>query len=158
MKKSTVLLMCFFAGAVLFGQTGDDFTVINGVLEEYRGSGVNIVIPNNISMIGEGAFSGSKDLIVINIPAGVTRIGAGAFRGCERLTAVTLTPGVAVIDEYAFASCKSLAAVAIPGSVTAIGTGAFSLCTGLYAVTMSRKTKLDPDVFRGAPVRIMYID
>ncbi|GHV43190.1 hypothetical protein AGMMS49546_24250 [Spirochaetia bacterium] len=157
MKKFVVLLICF-TGALLFGQTDDDFTIENGELEEYRGAGGTVVIPGGISGIDEGAFSGNRDIVAVNIPAGVTHIGAYAFRGCERLTAVNLTPGLTAIGEYAFASCKSLAAITIPGSVTVIGAGAFSGCTGLYAVIMSRKTRLGRDVFKGAPVNILYID
>jgi hypothetical protein len=158
MKKVTILLICFFTGVFLFGQVSGDFIVTNGVLEGYRGKGGNVTIPDNITGIDAGAFSGNKDIVVVNIPSGVARVGAGAFRSCERLTAVTLMPGVTAIDEYAFASCKSLAAIVIPNSVTEIGTGAFALCTGLYAVTMYRKTKVATDAFEGAPVHIMYLD
>jgi hypothetical protein len=66
--------------------------------------------------------------------------------------------GVLIIGDYAFASCKSLTAIVIPGSVTDIGTGAFSGCVNLRAVIMSRKTRLAPGVFKGAPVNILYTD
>jgi hypothetical protein len=148
MKKVIVLLICFASCAFLFGQSD----------EEYQGTGGNVIIPNNITAIEDGAFSGNKSIVVVNIPARVTRIGMGAFRGCEALTAVTMLPGVTTIGEYAFASCKSLATVTIPSSVTDIGTGAFSGCVNLRAVIMSRKTRLAPDVFTGAPVNILYID
>ncbi|GHV61002.1 hypothetical protein AGMMS49587_03990 [Spirochaetia bacterium] len=149
MKKAIVLLICFASCVFLFGQSDT---------EEYRDMGGTVVIPNNIIELEDGAFSGNRNIVVVNIPAGVTRIGAGAFRGCERLTAVTMMSGVSIIGEYAFASCKSLTAIIIPVSVTDIGTGAFSGCATLRSVIMSRKTRLAPDVFKGAPVNILYID
>jgi hypothetical protein len=151
MKRTIVLLICLTAAAVLFGQT-------DGEPDEYRGPGGSAIIPNNITDIEDSAFSGNKSIVVVNIPSTVTRIGAGAFHSCENLTAVTMTGSVRIIDEYAFASCKNLTAITLPGSVTDIGTGAFSGCVNLRAVVMSRKTRLAPDVFRGSPVYIMYID
>ena len=47
------------------------------------------VIPNTVTGIGEGAFSGCGSLTSVNIPSGVTRIGSGAFAGCSNLTSVT---------------------------------------------------------------------
>ncbi|GHT68544.1 hypothetical protein FACS1894110_16320 [Spirochaetia bacterium] len=154
MKRIIVLLIGISSGALLFGQTAEDFIINDWELED----GGDVGIQNNITAIEDGAFSGNKNLVVVNIPYGVTRIGAGAFRGCEGLTIVSIAYGLIIIDEYAFASCKNLAAISIPPSVTYIGTGAFSGCVNLRAVSMSRKTQLAPDVFRGAPVNILYID
>ncbi|GHU55254.1 hypothetical protein FACS189442_2600 [Spirochaetia bacterium] len=154
MKKIIVLLICIGSGAFLFGQTAEDFIINDRELDDDG----DVSIQNNITGIEDGAFSGNKNLVVVNIPVGVTRIGAEAFRGCEGLVAVTMEKDLIIIEEYAFASCKSLAVIAIPESVTYIGTGAFSGCTALKVVSMSRKTRLGLDVFRGAPVNILYID
>ena len=63
----------------------------------------NTTIPNSVTSIGNGAFSGCTGLTSVTIPNSVTSIGSRAFEGCSGLTSVT-----------------------IPNSVTSIGNGAFS--------------------------------
>ena len=47
----------------------------------YRAKETNYTIPNSVTTIGKGAFSGCKSLISINIPNSITTIGKGAFSG-----------------------------------------------------------------------------
>jgi len=46
----------------------------------------SITIPDGVTSIGHGAFSGCSGLTSITIPDGVTSIGHGAFSGCSGLT------------------------------------------------------------------------
>ena len=57
------------------------FQIENSVLKKYaKESGVTeVVIPDSVTAIGEGAFSGCSSLTSIVIPDRVTAIGAGAF-------------------------------------------------------------------------------
>ena len=80
-----------------------DFVIENGVLIEYQGSGGDVVIPD-----------------------GVISIGDGAFAYCGSLKSVTIPDSVTSIDSSAFADCNSLAHITIPNSVTNIGYRAFS--------------------------------
>ena len=66
------------------------------------------------------------------IPNGVTSIGSGAFSGCSQ-TSVTIPNSVTSIGNGAFSGC-SLTSVTIPSSVTSIGNGAFSGCSGLTSI------------------------
>ena len=50
-----------------------------------------IIIPNSVTSIGGGAFSGCTGLTSITIPNSVTSIGYSAFRGCSGLTNVNYT-------------------------------------------------------------------
>jgi len=45
-------------------------------------------IPDSVTSIGDGAFSGCTSLTSITIPDSVTSIGSGAFSGCSSLTSV----------------------------------------------------------------------
>ena len=66
-----------------------------------------------------------KDLI---IPNNVTSIGYGAFSGCSGLTSITIPNSVISIEASAFFNCSNLTSVTIPNSVTSIGSSAFSSC------------------------------
>ncbi|MBR5086729.1 MAG: leucine-rich repeat protein [Muribaculaceae bacterium] len=51
----------------------------------------NTVIPNSVTSIGTGAFSGCNGLTSVTIPSSVTTIGDLAFKNCTNLTAVNIT-------------------------------------------------------------------
>ncbi|MDE5773986.1 MAG: leucine-rich repeat domain-containing protein [Muribaculaceae bacterium] len=67
----------------------------------------SIILPGNITAIGNGAFSAS-DITSITIPEGVTSIGDYAFYGCPRLQTVILPSTLRHIGKGAFAACPSL--------------------------------------------------
>ena len=68
----------------------------------------NTVIPNNVTSIGNYAFSGCSGLTSVTIPNSVTEIGYDAFKGCRGLTSMTIPNSVTSIREYAFSGCSSL--------------------------------------------------
>ena len=84
----------------------------------------------------------------VTIPNSVTSIEDGAFSGCEKLPSVTIPNSVTSIGEWAFCWCTSLPGVTIPNSVTKIGYRAFANCKKLKsAAVLSKKITLDEDVF-----------
>ena len=91
----------------------------------------NISLPDGITNIGAGSFSGCSALTQVDIPNSVTSIGNQAFVECSALTQVILSNSVTSIGNAAFANCYALAQVDIPNSVTSIGNYAF-LNTALY--------------------------
>jgi len=96
---------------------------------------INSIIPNGVTIIGDNAFCGCKDLISINIPYSVTSIGDRAFTGCS-LTSVTIPDNVTSIGDYAFFNCSNLTSVTIPNKVTNIGNYAFANCASITSVTI----------------------
>ena len=85
--------------------------------------------------------SSSKNLYLNNelvtelvIPDNVTIIGRNAFCNCDSLTSVVIPDGVTSIDDDAFYSCDDLTSVDIPDSVTSIGRWAFEDCTSLTSI------------------------
>jgi len=98
-------------------------------------------IPNNVTSIGEGAFSGSPNLTSVTIPDSVTSIGHGAFSNCSNLTSVTIPDSVTSIGDWTFLGCTSLTNINIPNSVTSIGHEAFSDCTSLISITIPNSVK-----------------
>ncbi len=69
------------------------------------------------------------------IPDMVTSIGRGAFSGCRFMSSIEIPKRVTTIDMYAFSYCWGLTSVTIPSSVTSIGWEAFYQCPSLTSVT-----------------------
>ena len=107
------------------------------------------LIPNSVTTIGEGAFSGCFGLTSVVIPNSVISISNWAFSDCSGLTSVTIPNSVTSIGESAFRGCTKLTSVTIPNSVTTIGYYAFYGCTGLTSVTIGNSvTSIGLCVFR----------
>ena len=64
------------------------------------------VIPNNVTRIGDRAFSFCSSLAEVVIPNSVTRIGDYAFLHCSSLSSIVIPVSVTIIGSYAFAGCN----------------------------------------------------
>ena len=82
----------------------------------------NVIIPNNVTTIGGGAFS-KNNLTSVNIPNSVISIGITAFSE-NNLTSIVIPEGVREIGDYAFSN-NQLNYVSISSTVTTIGNTAF---------------------------------
>ena len=95
-------------------------------------------IPNSITSLGEGAFSGCYDMKSFNIPSSVTRIGSEAFWGCG-LTSVSIPESVTSIGTYAF-YCTSLKSMYCYGKTAPKTEGEI-----FYDVNLNRVTLFVPE-------------
>ena len=86
----------------------------------------------------------------IAIPDSVTKICWGAFSGCTLLTKVEIPDSVTEISSFAFIGCTFLASVTIPAGITNIGIFVFSGCTRLKTVIINAAgvKKIKADVFK----------
>ncbi|MCP5522991.1 MAG: leucine-rich repeat protein [Verrucomicrobiales bacterium] len=108
-----------------------------------------IELPAALTHVGNSAFANCSSLVGISLPDAVTEIGDGAFLNCTGLLGISLPSGVRKIGDWAFQDCMRLAAIAIPESVYSIGVGAFSGCQALTTVTVpGRLSSLSPSTFR----------
>ena len=105
----------------------------------------SLIIPNNVTSIGAGAFEGCTGLTSVTIGNRVTSIRGGAFLGCTGLTSVTIPDSVTDIGIQAFEDCTGLTSVTIPDSVTSIGMHAFQGCSGLTSITIGKGVKIIRD-------------
>ena len=94
----------------------------------------NLIIPSNVTSIGQYAFAGCDGLATVSIGNNVTSIGHHAFAGCDGLATVSIGNNVATIGGEAFANCINLNSVTIPNSVTSIENEAFAGCSGLSSI------------------------
>ena len=81
---------------------------------------------------------GAKESVgsVLILPEYVTGIGNGAFSGCRELTEIAFPERLTEIGELAFSDCTGLVELVIPETVRKIGAGALSGCTSLKSLTL----------------------
>lgn len=91
------------------------------------------------------------------VPDSVTRINRGVFSGCKDLKYIDLN-NVTYIDKSSFTNCNSLEEVFIPDGVTYIGEWAFSYCTNLRKISIPKTTIIDRNAFNECPVKIEWRD
>ena len=108
-----------------------------------------VTIPNGVTSIGNSVFSGCSDMNSIIIPKSVTKIGASVFSGCSNLTFVTIPKGVSSIDKV-FQDCIGLTTVNLSEGLTSIGFQAFMNCSNLKSVILPNSvTSIEHHAFSG---------
>lgn len=112
------------------------YTINGKTLISYFGKKLFISIPQGVTHIGKGAFSGNKYLGSILWSSDMSHIGDRAFAGCFNLQIVSLPKGLVHIGEGAFAACGSLRFISFSEKLTYIGNNAFAGCELLGSVTL----------------------
>ncbi len=103
-----------------------------------------IVIPQNVTKIGNGAFRDVTGLRSIVIPGTVKEIGEYAFSGNPTLENVVIEEGVEKIGAFAFEGCSALKSIKIADSVLEIGNTCFSRCASLVEINFPKSLKTIP--------------
>ena len=130
----------------------------------YSGNATALYIPDEIDghevvAIGDRAFQNRTDLRTVMIPDSVTRINIGAFSGCINLANITLSKKIEKIGENAFYNCDSLQSVEIPKCLNDvyarydsidIPNGVFNECSNLKTIIFEEGSTVIADaLFRG---------
>ena len=130
--------LCFLLLVLVFSLLGtgafadSQFTVDRaGVLTGFKGSDTDIVIPDNVKVIGPGAFSGKQYITSVTIPEGVVKIDTKAFYNCTGLRWVEFPESRTEIGYQSFYNNDALGELDLPGKLKTIGEGAFSDCGAL---------------------------
>lgn len=103
------------------------FNEAGTTLKNYLGKEDSVVVPNNVTTLGNRAFYGTSVGEVI-LPEGVKSIGKQCFWNCYALVKIELPKTLKTIKEEAFRSCLALFEIRLPKSLTKIGAGAFYNC------------------------------
>lgn len=133
------------AAAQKAGINPNPYKIENGVLQSSEDNLLlvdetgTLRIPDSVTEIGDGAFSGVEGLKTIIIPGSVKRISANAFAFNSTLEKVVLSEGVEEIETQAFNNCNKLQKIELPQSLTKIAGLAFYWCRNLQSVTIPSK-------------------
>lgn len=94
-----------------------------------------VSIPSTVTKIADYAFYYNENLKNIVIPESVAEMGEGAFGNCSQLSAVTIEGnGLTTIGTHCFRSDSAISVIKIPSSVTSIGAYSFAYCSGLKQI------------------------
>ena len=88
----------------------------------------NLILPDDVTKIAEGAFMNNKNLKHADL-RNVRYIGARAFQDCAQLESVVMSKAT-VIGPMAFELCRSLRSITT-GDIEEVGEAAFSHCDKL---------------------------
>lgn len=105
-----------------------------------QGTNGTLIIPEIVTSIGHGAFSGVEGLKKVVLPPSVTKIGDYAFTNNKELEEVEIQGNLISIGEYAFDGASNLAKINLPDSINYIGQRAFRR-TNLNSIIMPRNLK-----------------
>lgn len=115
-----------------------------------------IVVEEGTKKIGASAFDSSEALKEIVIPESVTTIGVGAFTGCTFET-IDIS-GVTTISQVAFQLCDNMRSITVGEKLEHIGMSAFAYCSSLEQITIpAAVTEIDANAFEGC-VALSAID
>lgn len=99
--------------------------IVNNILIDGRTCSRSVEIPDGVTKICGGVFSGCTTITGVTIPNGVEKIDGAAFFGCERLTDIVLPDSVSFIGDFAFNNCIALENVTFPNNTVEMGTNIF---------------------------------
>lgn len=126
------------------------FRNVTAIAEEafaYTASLRRIVIPDNITKIGNSAFLES-DVQYIEMADSIEEIGTAAFSYCVKLRGVVLSKKIRTISEEMFEHCELLEELVIPDGVTTIAKNAFSGCYSLRKLSIPASvTEIEDSIF-----------
>lgn len=95
-----------------------------------------LVLPENVTQIGEAFVSHCSNLKNVHIPSGVTEIGVAAFNSCSSLEEIQLPSGLQQLGSDVFHSCVGLQRIVIPEGVTTLEPNTFGHCYALKDVVL----------------------
>ena len=108
----------------------------------YNNTLVTKLTINNKGDIGGYAFAGVNLIQKIILPENITGLGSGAFSRCSSLKDVTIECAIGHLPSSVFSYCSSLPSIFIPANIQSIGDYAFCGCTSLADVTFEEQQRL----------------
>ena len=118
----------------------NSLVTVNGILLDGSQCKGDVVIPEGVKSIAEGAFQSNQKIVSVTMPDSVKEIGMYAFEGCTALKSLHLSEGLEQIDYYAFDVCTALESVHFPDHAVTIGYGAFDVTKWIEDLRNKKET------------------
>ncbi|MDL2217913.1 leucine-rich repeat protein [Christensenellaceae bacterium OttesenSCG-928-M15] len=149
-------LMAFWRVPWLDAHEEEYVIVGDGILLHYRGRGGDIIIPEEVKVIGSTAFYTTRSRVKsVTLPYGLREIGERAFEGCHGIAEITIPGSVGSIRQEAFNNCDGLKTVMIEDGVLEIEYRAFCGCDILEAVVIPDSVvRMGAQMFLYAPKKL----
>lgn len=112
-----------------------------------------VVLPNDITEIGDRAFRLCKQLKEINLSDGITKIGTGAFADCQVLELPRLPAALATMGTHVFQRNKKLVLTSLPWGITpSIGSYCFDSTRVAFKDIPAGVNTIGSGAFRGSDI------
>lgn len=86
----------------------------------------DLVIPDDVTYIGDYAFRGCTSITSVTMGEHVTKIGTSAFYGCKNCTSITIGENVTSIGSWAFYGCSAMTSLtSLPRKVPSTTSNSF---------------------------------
>ena len=92
-------------------------------------------IPDSVTALGHWAFQGNASGDII-IPEQITSVGEGVYCGCPNITSITFNSLITDIPSMLLYGCTGLTTLTIPAQVTTIGNDVLSGCSNLATLIL----------------------
>ncbi|MCF0114519.1 MAG: leucine-rich repeat domain-containing protein [Erysipelotrichaceae bacterium] len=124
------------------------FTIEKNKLVSYVGDDEVVILPEEVEILGEFAFSNAKCMRSIILHDHLQEIGTSAFYNCENLLEIELPDSVYYMDTAVFSRCIHLKSVKLSKKLSAVPKITFYQCFDLEEVNLpERVTRLNRAAF-----------
>ena len=115
-----------------------DFVIKDGVLLQYSGTDTDVVIPDDVTEIGDSAFKNNTNIKKVTFSKNIKKINQSAFYSCTNLETVIFNNLISSIGNSAFYGCTKLSGVLkISENTRSVGNYSFANCTSLTSVEIA---------------------
>ncbi len=144
----------------LFDLTGkntilaNEFKDVTNLVDKNGSAITDIIIPANVTSIGNSAFSGCSAIKKVTIECDSLTLGNSAFMSCSNLSNFVINKDCKLtsISDNCFQRCSSLKSFTLPTSVTKIGANSFNT-SGIENINLDQVVTLGISAFAGSSLK-----
>lgn len=119
-------------------QEKDPLVIVNDMLIDGEKCEGEVIIPDGVRYIMQGAFASNKNITSVAMPDSVTDVSEDAFYGCSGLEKAALSNDLKKLESYVFRDCSSLKSIELPDGIEVLENGCFLGCDSLMSVTVPK--------------------
>lgn len=151
---------CEYCGAemTIFESTAEFEIDSKGVLVQYNGKGGDVIVPEEVRVIGKECFCGNERIFTVQLPNSVTEIQESAFEGCTEMEEINLPDGLETLANHVFWKCATLKEITVPNGVFSLKKSTFCECASLMSIKLGTGIRTIGDWVFGDCAKLEYIE